>query len=152
MGDYAVTAANVIASANARRFVMDPAFVVRGDVVVPNVPIAGEEIEAGEWVYQAANDLFYRADANAADPAYKVIGCAENKARANQPLSIVVYDPEFQPGCTAAIGDIPIVSSNPGKICPSSDMAAGWFVSPLGVFWSTTKMALNITRSDVARA
>jgi hypothetical protein len=152
MADYARTAANVLASVYARRFIPSPAYVIRGDVPVPNVLIAGENIDAGETVMQAADDKIYLADANN-DPLCKVIGIAENKALTGQPISVVVSDPEFQHGLTGvAIGDIPIVSATPGGICSSADMAATWRVSPLGVAWSTTKMNLNITRSDVARA
>lgn len=155
MPDYTVTAANVLASAYAIRFIPYPPFVLRGtpEIPVPNVCLAGAAITAGMPVYQdATTNLFHPADCNGADPLYKVVGIAENSAGIGQPVSIVVSDPQFTPGCTLAIGDIPIVSATPGGITESANKTTGWRVSPLGVAYSTTQMTLNITRSDVARA
>jgi hypothetical protein len=154
MADYTVTPANVLASALALRLAVGLAPSGLYGTKLPVYyaqPTAGADIEAGQPVYQAADTFFYLADANGADPLYKVAGVTENRARAGQPLSIVYFDPAFQPGFTLAIGDTLILSATVGRICPDADKATGWFVSTLGVGISTTKMALNITRSDAAR-
>ena len=124
-----------------------------GDPPLPvaNICIAGAAILAGQPVYQFTDGLFYLADANGADPLYKVVGLAENNAGIGQPVSIVIKDPGFTPGFAMVIGDIPILSANVGKICPSSDMASGMFISVFGVAYSIAKMDFDITRSDVAR-
>jgi hypothetical protein len=154
MADYVQTPGNVLASIFALRLQPIPAFTVRGapPSSIPNVLIAGAAITAGQPVYQGIDNLFYPTDANGADPLFKVVGMAENNAGIGQPISVVYYDPQFTPGCALLVGDIPIVSATAGKICPSSDMASGMFVSPLGVAFSVTQMSLNITRADVARA
>jgi hypothetical protein len=156
MADYAQTASSVLASAQAVRLVASPAWTLQGSgpsaVPVPNLLLAGAAITAGQPVYRGTDSLVYPADANGADPLYKVEGIAENSAGIGQPVSVVVSDPAFTPGCTLAIGDVIVVSATAGKICEAADKTSGWFVSILGVAWSTTKMALNITRADAARA
>lgn len=212
MADYAQTAANVLASAYAKRFQTIPAFIKVSDIEEPqvNVPIAGATITAGMPVYQGTDNLIYPTDATPLAPAtsgtlvvgkryvittfvagdnftnvgaasnatgvifkatgttpttwtngstvseedatYKVIGIAENSATEGQPVSIVVEDLFFKPGCTLAIGDIPVVSGlNSGGLGRSTDMTTNWYVSPLGVAYSTTHMVLKPCRSDVAR-
>jgi hypothetical protein len=153
MADYVQTAASVAASAQAVRLQPTPAWIANASgVATPNLFLAGATITAGQPVYQGTDGLIYPADANGADPLYKVIGLAENGAGINQPVSIVVSDPAFTPGCTLLIGDVIIASNTVGKICEAANKASGWFVTVLGVAWSTTQMALNISRSDVAKA
>lgn len=148
-----VTAASVRASVYAKRFVPTPAYNFIGEppAPVPALCFAGATITAGVPVYQGTDDLFYPADANGADPLYKVVGIAENGASANQPVSIVVEDPQFTPGCTLAVGDTIILSGDVGRICVDSEKVAGWFVSTLGVAYSITQMGLKIVRADVVK-
>lgn len=155
MADYTVTAANVRASVYAIRFVPTPAYNFVGEppAPVPALCFAGATITAGQPLYQGTDDLFYPADANGADPLYKVVGIAENGAAANQPVSVVVSDPQFTPGITTlAIGDSVILSATAGGVCPDADKAAGWKVSHLMSAYSTTQAELKITRTDVAKA
>lgn len=103
-------------------------------------------------VYQSPDDgKFYKAEADGVSPLYKVVGIAENGAYAGQPVSIVVRDPYFTPGCAMLVGDTLIVSDTAGMIAHDADKSSGWKVSTLGVAFSTTQMDLNITRSDVAK-
>ncbi len=157
MADYTVTAANVIASTQAIRYVTPgvTSFEIKGDAqkAIPKVLVAGETITAGQPVYQNSSSLaIYKADANASDPAYKVIGISENGAAAGQPISVCESDPAFTPGCTMAIGDVVILSATAGGITEAANKASGWFVSSLGVAYSTTQMDFKIVRSDVAKA
>lgn len=156
MADYPQTASLVLASTSAKRF--QPTFMVApvsglSTSARPSMNAAGAVITAGQPVYQDPTTLaFYPCDANGADPLYKVLGFAENSAAIGQPVSIVTEDPYFTPGCTMVIGDIIIVSGTVGRICEAGDKANGWFVSILGVAYSTTQMNLKIIRSDVAKA
>lgn len=151
--NLAITAANVRASAYARRFIPTPAYNLIGDpsTAEPALCFAGSTITAGVPVYQGTDNLFYPADANGADPLYKVVGIAENGASANQPVSIVKEDPFFTPGCTLAVGDNVILSGDVGRICLDSEKVAGWFVSQIMTAISTTQAALKITRSDAVK-
>jgi len=86
------------------------------------------------------------------DATYKAVGIAENSASPGQVVGVVTEDPFFKPGCTLAIGDIPVVSGlNSGGLGKSTDMTTNWYVSPLGVAYSTTHMVLKPCRSDAAR-
>lgn len=151
MADKTVTPANVIASAYCTRFVPYPPHTFRGIQAIPNPCIAGATLTAGVPVYQADTGLFLPADANGADPLYKVVGIAENGASVGQPVSIVIADPYFTPGFTMAIGDHYILSGNVGMIAPVGDLVAGWRLSNLLSAWSTTQAELKITRTDVAK-
>jgi hypothetical protein len=154
MADYVQTAASVLASAQAIRLQPNPAWIANASgLAVPNLFLAGVDIEAGQPVYQGTDGLIYLADANGADPLYKMVALAENRARAGQPISLVSEDPSFTPGLASmAIGDVIVLSGNVGKLCPHTDIASGMFVSVGGVAWSTTKMALKIIRADAVRA
>lgn len=153
MGDYAQTPGSVLASPAAQRLQAIPLLPAPtlATSARPAINVAGGTILAGQPVYQDPTTFqFFPCQSNV-DPKYKVVGIAENGASIGQPVSIVIYDPLFTPGCTLAKGDIPIVSATAGKICPSSDMASGWYVSTLGIAISTTQMILAPNRSDVAR-
>lgn len=88
---------------------------------------------------------------NEADPLYNCDGVAAHSVAKGQPINVVVKDPFWTPGCTLAKGDVVIGSSGAGEICEAADKASGWYVSSLGVAFSTTQMDLNITSSGVAR-
>lgn len=154
MADKTVTAANVLASAFAKRFIPTPAYVYLGMPTVPYPAVckAGATLTAGVPVYQGTDDLFYPADANGADPLYKVVGIAENGASVGQPVSIVTEDPFFTPGFTMLVGDVYILSGNVGLIAPVGDLVAGWRASTLLVAHTTTQAELKITRADQAKA
>lgn len=152
MADYSVTAANVLASSSASRFEPNSTIGLATGAR-PHINVAGAAITAGQPVCQdPATSFFYPADANGADPLYKVIGIAENSAGAGQPVSIVTEDPFFTPGCTMLIGDVIIVSGTVGRICEAADKASTWCTSVLGAAYSTTQMKLKIIRTDVPKA
>ena len=134
--DVSVTAANVIASSQARY----------------TMGTAGGTITAGQPVYFDTADKRYKlADANDASPAYKVAGIAVNGASAGQSVRICTYDPSFTPGFTTAAGSVYIVSATAGGIAPVADAATGHYVSVLGVGTGTSTMKLSIVRADVVK-
>lgn len=160
MADYTVTAANVLASSGAIRFPPVPGSVLRlppyapATVAYANVNLAGESLTAGQPVYQDPTLLtFFRADADAASPNYKVVGIAENSAATGQPVSVLVSDPDFACGITTLlVGDIVIVSTNPGGLMEAAGKASGNKVAVVGVAKTTTTINLQIVRSDAAKA
>lgn len=153
MGDYAVTANSVLASTSAKRLAPTLAAPVSALAVSarPGINVAGATITAGQPVYQGTDFAFYPADANGADPLYKVAGMAENSAAIGQPLNIITEDPYYTPGCTMLIGDVIILSATPGGIAPASDAASGMVIQFLMVAYSTTQARLYVVRSDVAK-
>jgi hypothetical protein len=112
---------------------------------------AGETILAGQPVYRATSDnRFYKADSNAATPAYKVAGIALHSALQAQPLTICTSDPNFTPGGTLTVGGIYVLSATAGGIAPVADLTTGWNSQFLFVATTTTKANFSIVRSDAA--
>lgn len=141
MADVTITAANVVASANA----------------VKHSGVAGTTITAGQPVYKnsADNNRLYLADADASPQAADCVGVALHGASAGQPLTYAEEDPDFTPGGTlslsaAADGGVYCLSGTAGGIAPIGDMASGDYPVLLMVAKSTTKAVLKIVKSTSA--
>src|SRR5688500_13099898 len=100
MANLAITAANVLASANALK--------LEG--------VAAEAITAGQPVYKAATDgnRLNIADANTSAATSAVIGIALHGAAAGQPLTYVYEDSAFTPGGALPVGQTYCVSATAG--------------------------------------
>jgi len=137
MADKSVTAANVLASANAK--------LARG--------VAGETITAGQVLYKLSSDQrLYLADANASAATADAVGIALHGAALGQPIEYVEEDPDFSPGFTlvlsvAADSGVYVLSATPGGVAPMDDLAAAMFPVVLMVAKSTTKANLKIVKS-----
>lgn len=138
MADLSVTAANVVASANA---------------VVLKQYNAGATIAAGDVVYLDSNNKWQLMDANASatgnDPA-NTRGIALGGAANNQPIAVVTKDSYFTPGATLSNGIAYYASPNAGKIAPVADLGAGNYPTVLGIARSTSILNLNPTASGIA--
>lgn len=128
MAAKVITSANVLAGANGRK----------KDIIF------GEAVTAGMPLYRkAADGRYYRADANDA-ATHQAEGIALNGGAAGQPGFLVYEDDDFTPGCALSIGEILVVGADAaGDIGPSTDLAAGWYPTILGVAKSATKMVLK---------
>lgn len=138
MADLSVTAANVVASANA---------------VVLKQYNAGATIAAGDVVYLDANNTWQLMDANASAAGNAVNnerGIALGGASNGQPLAVNKRDPWCQIGATMSNGGIYCASPNAGKIAPAADITTGNYATVLGVARSTTILNLNPTASGIA--
>lgn len=136
MSAYTPTAANVIASGQAKRRAQRYAAVA---------------INAGQPVYEDASNVWRLTDADAAAPANRIDGIADVSVAAGQPLSPVYDDPDFTHGlATVAAGDIIVAGSTAGALHPSTDLAAGWFPLIAMVATSATKAVLKITNGQAA--
>lgn len=143
MSDVSITAANVLAGANAKK----------------RKGIAGATITAGQVVYEDASDgfSFKLADADASAATAAALGIALQGASDGQPLEIVTEDDDFTPGGTlslsaAADTGIYVLSGTAGGIAPMDDLAAGDYPVILGVAKSTSKMVLKIVRGGTVLA
>jgi len=138
MADKSITAASVIASANA---------------VIETV-VAAATITAGQPVYINSSGLADLADANGSN-TWTVRGIALHGASVNQRLSIALEDSDFTPGFTlslsgAADDGVYVLSATAGGIAPVTDLAAAMYPVVLMVAKSATKAYLKIVggRSD----
>jgi hypothetical protein len=136
MADLTITAASVIAGNGAK--------TDRG--------IAGATITAGQVVYLDATDNKYKlADNDSATAAVRSpAGIALHAALAGQPL-VVLVSGLITIGATVAAGDVYCLSSTPGAICPSADIAAGDYNTIVGIGTSTTVLDVRFHEAGVVK-
>jgi hypothetical protein len=134
MTDLTITAANVVAGANA----------------VKTHGIAGVAVTAGQPVYlDSASQKYLLADSNSATLAARLaLGIALNAAALNQPLS-VQKGGDITIGATLTAGSPYYLSANAGGIMPAADLTTGDAVCQLGLAESTTVLGLNIQFPNV---
>lgn len=138
MADLSITAANVVASANA---------------TILRQYNAGATVTAGQVVYLDANSKWQPMDANASatgnDPA-NTRGIALGGAANNQPLAVATKDSWFTPGASLTNSASYYASPNAGGIAPAADITSGNYATFLGVARSTTVLNLNPTAAGIA--
>jgi hypothetical protein len=136
MADFTVTAANVLASTAASK----------------TTGTAGATITAGDTLARDDDGTIKLHDANAATPLNSCKGVALHASLAGQPITYATRDPNFQPGYSGMVaGDAIICSANPGKSCPDTDKATGWWVTELGRAIDATHYKLAIVETGVVR-
>lgn len=135
MADISITAASVVAGANAKK----------------RTGVAGATITAGQALYEdgASSNVLKLADANASAATAKCVGIALHGASSGQPITFVTEDDDFTPGGTlslsaAADSGVYVLSGTAGGLAPMDDLAAAMYPVILGVAKSTTKMNLKI--------
>ena len=134
--DLSVTAANVVPSSQAH--------YVNGT--------AGATITAGQLCYfDSVSSTYKLASANASAATAAVAGIAVGGASANQPVTLVTYDPALAIGATVAAGSVYIVSANAGMIAPNADSASGWYVSVVCVAGNSNKVFFSIVSAGVPK-
>jgi hypothetical protein len=134
MADLSITAANVKPNS----------------VLVAISPVTlGETITAGQPLYKSTTDgKYYRADADVASTA-RVDGICILGGTADT-VGIIQRAGELQIGATVTKGETYVVSTNVGQICPRSDLAAGDFISILGVAKSTSVLRLVVSPTEIS--
>ena len=134
MADLTITAANVVASANAVR----------------ESGTAGATITAGQLVYLDTTDMKYKlADNNGAAALRVPNGIALNGAANNQPL-VIQKAGDITIGATMTAGVAYYLSDTPGGICPVADLASGEYPCIIGIAKSTSLLDVGIHPSGVA--
>lgn len=148
MADLTITAASVRASGSA----------LSGGVTIASVTTGETSFAGGEVVYLDPADLdsdnigkAKLADANGTATTAKAAGITLHPSNLNQPVQIIALDSNFIPGATLTAGMQYVLSATPGKICPVTDMASGWFYTPLFVGMDATHANLNVTPSGLQR-
>ncbi len=134
MADLTITAANVVASANAVR----------------ESGTAGATITAGQLVYLDTTDMKYKlADNNGAAALRVPNGIALNGAANNQPL-VIQKAGDITIGATMTAGVAYYLSDTPGGICPVADLASGEYPCIIGIAKSASLLDVGIHPSGVA--
>jgi hypothetical protein len=135
MTDIAITAANVVAGANAT--------TVHGT--------AGEAVTAGQAVYlDPTSKKWMKADSNSATAAARQPGgIALSGAALNQPLTVQTSG-DITVGGTLTAGVAYYLSATAGGICPVADVTTGDFVCLLGLAKSASVLAISIQYPGVS--
>lgn len=134
MADLTITAANVVAAANAVR----------------ESGTAGATITAGQLVYLDTTDMKYKlADNNGAAALRVPNGIALNGAANNQPL-VIQKGGDITIGATMTAGVAYYLSDTPGGICPVADLASGEYPCIIGIARSASLLDVAIHPSGVA--
>lgn len=134
MADLTITAANVVAGANAS--------TEKGT--------ADETITAGQVVYlDTATRKYLKADSNSAtDAANRARGIALNSASLNQPLTVQKTG-DITIGATLTPGEPYYLSDTAGGICPKEDVGSGEEISFLGLAKSASVLTIDIQSPGV---
>lgn len=129
MADLVITAANVVAGADAS--------IADGQ--------AGEAITAGKAVYKSSTTKKWMlADSNSATAeARQAKGIALNGASLNQPVTVLTGG-SVTIGAALTAGTAYYLSDTPGGICPIADVGAGEYVCLLGLAASASVLNVNI--------
>lgn len=136
MADLTITAANVVAGANA----------------ATEQGIAGAAITAGQVVYRdPSTGKYLLADSNSATAAARAPrGIALHAASNNQPLMILTAG-EITIGATLSpTAPAYYLSDTPGGICPLADIGSGEYISQIGLALSTTVLLVRIVSTGIA--
>jgi hypothetical protein len=135
MADLTITAANVVAGADALK----------------EHGIAGETLTAGQAVYKAsATKKWMKADSNSATAEVRqATGIALTGSALNQPI-VVLKSGDVTIGATLTAGAAYYLSDSPGGICPLADVGSGEYVCLIGLAKSTTVLTINIQYPGVA--
>lgn len=136
MADLVITAASVVAGANAR--------ITHG--------IAGATVTAGQVVYlDPTTGKWGLADTDSATAAVRnATGVALNGAALNQPVAVQTGG-DVTIGATVAAGDGYWLSGTAGGIAPIADVAAGDYPLLVGIGKSTTVLALEFDYAGVVK-
>lgn len=130
MADLTVTAASVQPTSTTKRL----------------TKIAAEAITAGESVYVNTNDQLALADNDLSAAAASAVGIALASAAAGQPCPYA-YEGDLDMGSILTAGLIYVVSSTPGGIAPSADLASGDYTTILGVAKDADTLSLHVHAS-----
>lgn len=139
MADIVITAANVLASAQA---------------IINRNFNAGAAVTRGQAVYldtTVSPNVWKLIDSNAAVTGNELAttkGIALNDAAAGQPLDVVTKDPDFTVGGPTTNGSTLYTSVTAGGVTHDIP-GAGAYPTALGVAKSVTKVNLNPTSSGV---
>lgn len=131
MSDISITAANVAKGANAS--------TQKGT--------AGATITAGQSIrLDTSDNLMKLADNDVSLAAATVAGIALCGASSGQPIEWLTGG-NINPGGTVTVGEIYVLSSNAGGICPEGDLGSGDYVSVIGIGTTSSNISVKIHNS-----
>ena len=136
MADLTITASNVLAASSAS---------------VARVTSGTTTLTAGMPVYRdtADSNQYKACDADAAGTA-SCDGIMLNSADDGQPAQVITNG-TLTVGAGVTVGQVYVVSVNPGGIAPYSDLASGDYVTIIGVGLTSTTIKVDIINSGIAK-
>ena len=136
MADLSVTAANVLAAANATK----------------KTGVAGAAITAGDSLYADSTDgnKLKPALHSGTEEQAECVGVALNDAADEQPAHYL-SEGDLNPGATVAVGTAYAVGAAAGGIAPIVDVGTGDFMTIIGIATTTSNLKLRLAVGGVAK-
>jgi hypothetical protein len=132
--------------------VVVPASVISGSGGSFGSGTAKVVILAGQSIYlDSATSKYDLADNDGAAGTSTVSGIALHAAAVNQPIKFRSSG-DINPGAAVTVGELYVLSSTPGGICPIADLGVGDKLSILGVATTTSNISLDIRNTGVTKA
>jgi hypothetical protein len=132
-------------------YTFTPSSVISAGAIT-QAAIAGENVNAGDLVYQDATDSNKaKKSVNSSVAQSKTVGLCLNSATAGQPVLYAAgVEVTVQPGTFASIGRLLVLSSTGGKCMDAADLVAGSYLTVIGWSTATDKLRLSIMASEKA--
>ena len=127
--------------------------VLPSTVGTRNSGIAGEALEAGQFIYLKSDGLWYKADATTLEKAGN--GSAQNlrmalaDAAANQPIVFAEPGSLITVGSVVAKGIWYVLSATAAKMCNHGDLTSGQYSVNLGYAPTTSTFFFNPVPTSV---
>lgn len=127
--------------------------VLPSTVGTRNSGIAGEALEAGQFIYLKSDGLWYKADATTLEKAGN--GSAQNlrmalaDAAANQPIAFAEPGSLITVGSVVAKGIWYVLSATAGKMANHGDLTSGQYSVNLGYAPTTSTFFFNPVPTSV---
>lgn len=129
--------------------------VVKGSSSSTDAGTAGASITAGQAVYKDTGDSDKWKLADNDDTALKAgsggLGIALHAASSGQPLTILLSG-DLDVGATLTVGEVYVLSSTAGGICPVADLGTGDYVTILGVATAADNLRVSKNVSGIQHA
>ncbi len=130
------------------------ASVVKGDGAKVLRGVFGETLTAGAPTYRdATTKKWMKADNDAASAsglATTDVGIALNGGAVNQPAEVQI-DGEINLGATLTVGEVYVISSTAGAICPVGDLGSGDYPVVLGIARTAALLVMGIVKGGAAK-
>lgn len=111
-----------------------PDDVRQGSGITPIQGTAGEALERGDAIFIHSFDTKgYLTDSDDSEEMAQFDGIVLTKAAANQPFLYQPPSGKIHLGVDIPVGQVVVVSENPGRLAPAEDGASGWWTTVAGV-------------------
>lgn len=113
---------------------------------------AGAQIDPGEYLYQDPADMELKLGDADADATSNIIGMALTDGEDGRELLYAPAGANVDVGFTTTAGTIYTLSTNPGNVCPDTDLGTGDYVVVLFIGNGTSDVELILKKGSAVHA